>query len=308
MQPDIKALADELIAAQGLPADYSHAVTEVIMPLAGRLVERQRVLGQPLVVGIHGAQGTGKSTLVLFLARMLTEVFGCPCASLSLDDLYLTRSERETLARQEHPLLLTRGVPGTHDITLGHQVLDLLLAARPGSEIRLPAFDKAVDDRQPFSRWPLHEGEAKIILLEGWCLAARPEPEVALLTPVNELEGQEDADGRWRRYVNAQLAGRYSDFYARIDYLIMLQAPSMAHVLAWRTLQEHKLAESRASALKECNSSLRLMSDAAIQRFVMHYERITRHALAEMPARADLLLVVDERHRITRQHYRTPSL
>ena len=307
MQPDIKALADELIAEQGLPADYSQTVNEVIIPLAQGLVDRQAVQGRALVVGIHGAQGTGKSTLALFLARMLTAVFDCPTVTLSLDDLYLTRSERETLARQVHPLLITRGVPGTHDITLGHQVLDQLQAARSGSETRLPAFDKAVDDRQPFSRWPLHEGEVKIVLLEGWCLAAEPEPESALLAPVNELEAGEDADGRWRRYVNAQLAGPYRDFFARIDYLIMLQAPSMAHVVAWRTLQEHKLAESRVVAPNGCNSSLRLMSDTEILRFVMHYERITRHALTEMPARADLLLVVDDQHRITTQHYRGPS-
>ena len=81
--------------------------------------------GHPLVLGICGAQGSGKSTLAEALAERL-ERDGLACAVLSLDDLYLTRAERERLARGVHPLLATRGPPGTHDTSLGIAVLDAL--------------------------------------------------------------------------------------------------------------------------------------------------------------------------------------
>src|SRR6185437_8649015 len=77
----------------------------------------------PLVLGLCGAQGSGKS----ILARSLADRFasrGRRVAVLSLDDLYLTKAERSRLAQEVHPLLGTRGVPGTHDVALGLQILN----------------------------------------------------------------------------------------------------------------------------------------------------------------------------------------
>src|SRR6187402_352808 len=71
----------------------------------------------PFILGISGLQGSGKSTLAASLIEAAKER-GWSAVSLSLDDVYLTRAEREALGRQVHPLLRTRGVPGTHDLTL----------------------------------------------------------------------------------------------------------------------------------------------------------------------------------------------
>lgn len=298
---------DNLIAHHRLPPDYRQTLNNVIEPLALSLYQASRHGKAPLMVGIHGAQGTGKSTLTDFLRTLLAHRYQCPTASLSLDDIYHTRTTREQLARDIHPLLLTRGVPGTHDLTLGHRIIDELRNANAGSRTPLPVFDKAMDDREPESRWPVFIGKPQIILLEGWCLGALPQPDHELLKPVNDLEAEEDPDGRWRSYVNDQLQGPYRDFFGLMDYLIMLRAPSMERVLEWRTLQEHRLAESRSSAPKEGEGrsgsapKRRIMSDRAIARFVMHYERITRHCLEEMPARADVLLNLDDNHRISRE-------
>ncbi|MGE5721152.1 MAG: kinase [Sphingomonadales bacterium] len=238
---------------------------------------------RPFVLGICGAQGSGKSTLASALARRF-EAEGVPTASLSLDDLYLTRAEREALGGDVHPLLRTRGVPGTHDVALGLAVFDAL---DRGLAAPLPRFDKSRDDRMERERWPEASAGTRLVVLEGWCVGARPQDEPALVEPVNALERDEDSDGTWRRYANDALAGAYQQLFARIDMLVLLAAPDFAVVRAWRTQQEQALRAEAAPGPA-------VMSDAEIDRFIQHYERLTRHILAEMPGRADLTLELGE--------------
>ncbi|WP_343046937.1 kinase [Sphingomonas chungangi] len=241
---------------------------------------RPRLRGGLLVVGLCGAQGSGKSTLAAGLSALF-KAEGVPTAILSIDDLYLTKAEREEKAREVHPLFRTRGVPGTHDIPLGLAVIDALAT---GSDCRLPRFDKARDERLPPSTWIEAPTGTRLLLLEGWCVGARPQPDTALSEPVNMLERLEDPDGIWRRTANAALAGPYRALFERLDLLILLVAPGFEVVRRWRTEQEHRLRETRGGG----------MSDAAIGRFVLHYERLTRHILADMPAYADLTIPLDE--------------
>ena len=297
LQKTIRAL----IAREGLPSAYEATVTNTIKPLLAHILSLREQKGRPVIVGIHGAQGTGKSTLTLFLRELLQTHWQCPTASLSLDDLYLTRAERLALSRTVHPLLKTRGVPGTHDLALGHQVLNQLLAAGSGGATPIPAFDKAMDDRVPESGWPVFEGPVQVILLEGWCLGATPQSVDELARPVNRLEAEEDADGQWRGYVNDCLESSYHEFFDRLDTLVMLRAPSMDCVLEWRKLQEHKLAQRHKDASKECvedggAQSLRIMSDTEVQRFIMHYQRVTEHCLRTLPNKADVLIPVGADH------------
>lgn len=297
---------EALMNQHRLPPEYRRTVSEVIEPLALSLYQASKDADTPLVVGIHGAQGTGKSTLTDFLRVLLAYRYRCPTASLSLDDIYHTRATRAQLAKEVHPLLATRGVPGTHDLALGNQVLDKLIRANAGSRTPMPTFNKALDDREPEEHWPLFIGHPEIILVEGWCLGALPESEDALARPVNQLEEEEDTDGRWRHYVNDQLRGPYQAFADRLDLLIMLRAPSMEAVRRWRTEQEQKLAERYRGAPKVGEDSgrpapeVRIMGEKELARFIMHYERITRHCLEEMPDRADVLLELDEDHTLTR--------
>lgn len=297
---------EALMNQHQLPPAYRRTVNDVLEPLALSLHQASRHAETPLVVGIHGAQGTGKSTLTDFLRVLLAYRYKCPTASLSLDDIYCTREQRARLADDVDPLLMTRGVPGTHDLDLGNRVLDELMAANAGSRTAMPTFNKALDDREPEENWPLFIGHPEIILVEGWCLGARPEDDQALAGPMNELEANEDSGGSWRRYVNEQLKGPYQAFFDRIDLLVMLKAPSMEAVARWRTEQEHKLAERYQVAPRVGEDGarpapeVRIMSDQELERFIMHYERITRHCLDEMPERADVLLELDEDHNLTR--------
>ena len=198
-------------------------------------------------------------------------------AIVALDDLCLPRADRLRLAANVHPLFATRGPPGTHDPALGAEILRAL---RAGSGALLPRFDKGSDDRLPRAAWTGLEGPFDLILFEGWCVGARPQPPAALAAPVNALERLEDPQGTWRHYVNEALAGPYQALFAPIGFQMLLLAPDFPTVLAWRSEQEEKLRAERPGAGQ---------SDAELARFVQHYERLTRHIAREMPARADLV-------------------
>lgn len=255
-------------------------------PTAADLIERaiQSALiksnKQTLIVGVCGSQGSGKSTVCKTLTTRFRDA-NHNVANLSLDDLYLPLLERVKLGAHVHPLLRTRGVPGTHDIKLGLETLDALSHA---GRVRLPRFDKSSDDRRPVSTWDSIQGPAQLVLFEGWCVGAKPQTAQALAQAVNELEANEDIHGRWRKYVNDALAGDYQRLFAKIDLLVLLAAPSFDVVLKWRTEQEQEL---RAQTQGE---GFGVMSDEALARFIQHYERLTRHTLIEMPGRADLVI------------------
>ncbi|MDP3176124.1 MAG: kinase [Phenylobacterium sp.] len=275
---------DGFMAAERLPEAFRASVQAICVPFVEHIAALAAAKARPVTVGLCGSQASGKSTVAAVAARLLAQQ-GLRCAVLSLDDLYLTREARQALAAQVHPLLATRGPPGTHDVTLGEATLQSLQT--PG-ETRIPRFDKGRDTRRASAEWEPFDGAADVILFEGWCVGAIAQRVEALATPINALEAQEDAGGVWRGYINTALAGPYQALFGRLDTLVLLQAPGFETVLAWRIEQEAKLRLRAPDAPG-------VMSDAQIARFIAHYERITRHILNEMPARADLVFRLDER-------------
>ena len=249
--------------------------------LARRVAEWATEHGPGLVVGVSGPQGCGKTTACAAVAARL-EAQGVRTAVLALDDLYLPRSDRERLAREVHPLLATRGPPGTHDAALGAALLDAL--RRPG-RVSAPRFDKSRDDRG--SHAPAFDGPADVILFEGWCVGARAEPPERLEPPLNALERDEDADGRWRARASAALAGPYRALWSRLDRLVVLLAPDWPTVCAWRGEAEAELRARTGGG----------MAPAELARFMMHYERLARWAAEDLPTRADLVVRLDARRR-----------
>ena len=249
--------------------------------LTSRVAQSLMATSDTIVLSIAGAQGTGKSTLANLVALMLRECFSASVAVLSLDDFYLPRMDRERLAATVHPLLQTRGVPGTHDAVL---MTEVLTALRQGASVQLPRFDKASDDRVGEEFQPA----ARIIICEGWCWGAIPEPAERLSEPRNALEAEQDSDGRWRRWINDELAGYQPAFAA--DARLFMAAPSMEAVYRWRWQQEQGLAAER--------SGTHIMSQSDIHGFVSLYERLTRWMLEEMPGRAELTVRLNESHQI----------
>ena len=281
------------MASERLPAGFLQTVDQIYQPLARAIVERRA--GAPgFLVGLAGPQGSGKSTATAVL-RMIFEDTGLRVASFSLDDLYLTRRERLALASTVHPLLRTRGPPGTHDLEMGVDLISRLVA---GDSVALPSFDKGADDRRPRSSWRTFEGPADIVLFEGWCVGAAPQDDAALKDPVNGLEREQDPDGTWRRYVNRALEA-YQALFAPIGMLIQLRAPDFDCVLRWRREQEAKL-RARLTA----SSEQRTMTDLEVADFIQHYERVSRHMDREMPARADVVIQLGEQRDLVRMAFR----
>ena len=248
----------------------------------GLWIQQADPAGLPPILGIAGSQGSGKSTL----AHDVAERFGG--ATLSLDDVYLTKAERADLAARVHPLFATRGPPGTHELGLLHRLVDRLGRAGPDDLTPLPRFDKLADDRAPEADWTVVKGRPKVIVLEGWCLGATPQAAMALVAPINGLEAEQDADGLWRRAIEDVLARDYGPLRARLDALVFLKAPSFDVVLDWRCEQEAGLMKRDAVPAER---------RAALAVFVQHYERLTRHMI-EGGVVADLVVELDRDRRV----------
>lgn len=288
------AIIAAFVRDEGLPERFAALAERLHRPLAARIAGWAAEGRASLVIGICGPQGSGKSTLVALVSRLLA-ARNLKVATLSIDDLYLTKAERARLARDVHPLLATRGVPGTHDPALGLSVLNAL--GEPGT-IALPRFDKAADDRAPEADWPRVEGPADVVLLEGWCVGARAQPAAMLAAPVNALERDEDPDGAWRGFANAALAGPYATLFACLDRLVLLTTPDFAVVRGWRGEQEARLRERLAAEGRDPSLA---MDEAALDRFVAHYERLTRWIAEDLPGAADVVIPLDAARRPTRQ-------
>ncbi|MFW1676744.1 hypothetical protein ACFVYJ_03070 [Pontibacter sp. JAM-7] len=272
----------------------------IYVPLGAWLACQKRDQSGPLVIGINGAQGAGKSTLFNLLEVILTEGFGLKVVGFSIDDLYKTRQERQRLADSLHPLLQTRGVPGTHDVELGIELLTALKQSGSESITKIPVFDKSTDERCEEAVWQEWVGPVDVIVLEGWCVGALPQRASQLDEPINELESTMDPEGVWRNYVNQQLAGRYQVLFEMLDILIMLKVPSMDAVYEWRSLQEKKLAERVRYIYdtQQPTQHLKIMDETEIRRFIQHYERLTQQMLQDMPPRADVVLCLNNNHKI----------
>jgi D-glycerate 3-kinase len=251
---------------------------------AGRIARSRR----PYILGLSGLQGSGKSTLARVM-RAQAEARGWATEVLSLDDFYYARSDREALARDVHPLLRSRGVPGTHEIELLLSVLAALPRASDKLPVSHPRFDKGRDTRFSPSRWPRITRPPKLVIVEGWALGIRPQLQAALARPVNALELEEDPDGSWRHWVNKQLRG-YQPLWRKFDALIVLQAPSWEIVRRWRGEQEQELLARHAPLA---------MDATAMERFLAHFERLSRHALATLPALADTCVEYDDDRHVT---------
>lgn len=237
------------------------------------------------IYAICGLQGSGKSTLAGQVAA-LARRRGLSVAVLSIDDFYLGRGERLRLGRAVHPLLATRGPPGTHDLALGCEVLDRLRAGEP---TRLPRFDKLRDTRVSPSRWR-RVGPVDLTVFEGWFLKTPAQDAAALSAPINALEREHDRDGVWRAYCNQALAQAYPALWSRLDRLLFLQPPGFEIVADWRWQQEQAMQAKRPRR--------QAMTREQVERFVSLFERVSRQALAELPAIADWTVVLDEGRRV----------
>ncbi|GAB2615096.1 kinase [Novilysobacter erysipheiresistens] len=236
------------------------------------------------VYSITGLQGTGKSTIAAQLVALARER-GVRAMALSIDDFYLDHDARVRLGHEVHPLLATRGPPGSHDVALACEVVDAL---REGRGTRLPRFDKIADRRLPRAEWPVVDG-AELVLFEGWFQKVPAQSPEALADPVNALERDEDPDGIWRAYCNDSLARDYAPLWSRLDRLLFLQGPGVDQVPEWRWQQE--------CTLQAAHPDRAAMTRPQVLRFVQFFERVSRHGWPLLPEIADRTVRLDASRR-----------
>jgi D-glycerate 3-kinase len=235
-------------------------------------------------LAIAGPPGSGKSTLARLLAHLLT-LSGKTATVLSLDNYYLGHSKRSRLARDRHPLLQTRGVPGTHDWDALLHDFDCLQSGQIAG-LLLPVFDKSTDDLDDRSHWRPVEVRPDYLIIEGWCLGAPAQTAPELEVAMNELERSQDALLTWRRYVNSCMEIYYSSLRQRVGQCWYLAVPDWDCVIDWRWQQERELSRPLLSSREETGN------------FLATFERIVRHMLATSHNWADFRLEADRSHRL----------
>jgi len=294
---ELTTLIKQYIVKEKLPSDYLDVALKWFKPLCDSIevhhnesTSSQSGARVPYFIGINGCQGSGKSTLSGLMSCLFTQYYKKKSIVLSLDDFYYTKAERINLSQTVHPLLATRGVPGTHDIKMMAEVLHSLTLNKA---IDIPTFDKSIDDRSPASKWQKVTSHVDIVIIEGWCWGTRAQEVQDLAKAVNELEEEQDSAGTWRHYVNCALETTYTPLYAYMNTWIFLKAPSFDAVSAWRRQQEEKLKQ-------RVGEGSHIMSDEDILTFIQYYQRLTEHTLCTLGKYADFIFELDNARNITK--------
>jgi D-glycerate 3-kinase len=280
---ELAAWAREL--APHLPQNL---LERLYLPLCRLLVargQRAAARSEPELVSLSGLPGTGKSTLVSVLDTLLARL-GVRACGFSLDDVYLTRAERNALAERVHPLLAQRGVPGTHDLELAARTLDALLRAEEGGKVPLPRFDKLLDDRAPIATWPVFVGRPHVVFVDGWFWGSAPPPDASPGKPMNAREAREDPDGRFREYVAKALAQGYPALFAQPRLNVHLRAPDHETSVRWRIEQGRAELASRGHDPETHDA-------ARTRRFLDLFQRVGTWPRAAGP---ELSVALDDTH------------
>ena len=253
---------------------------------------------KPYLVGLAGGQGTGKTTISSILKIILEKYFKLKVFKVSIDDFYKTRKERYRLSKKIHQMLMTRGVPGTHDIKI---MLDFFRQAKIKNfrKIKIPNFNKAIDDRFPKKNWYNIKQRPDVIIFEGWCVGAKAEINKTLKKPINSLERIKDQNLIWRKYVNDQLKTKYKKLYSQLNCLIYLKAENFSLLQKWRLKQERKLWIKSKK-----NSNTKIMSKADVLSFMQTYQRVTQNMFRYMPKYASIIINLNSDHQIKSAVYK----
>ncbi len=247
---------------------------------------------RPYFVGLAGGQGTGKTTISSLIMIILTKYFKLKVFRISIDDFYKTRKERIYLSKRVHSMLLTRGVPGTHDINM---ILNFFrkVKSKKFKRLKLPTFNKAIDDRFNKKKWYDLKTKPDVIIFEGWCVGAKSEKNDSLKKTINSMERLKDQKQIWRKHVNQQLKLKYKNLYSQLNCLIYLKAKNFSLLQKWRLKQERKLWIKN-----KVKSNSKIMSRGDVINFMQTYQRITQNMFKYMPKYASIIFNLNSNHQI----------
>ena len=266
------------------------SLKRIYIPISFWIENKYKKKGKTLFLGFSGGQGSGKTTVVKILKIILKKFFKRKIYVSSIDDFYKTLKDRNEMSYTTHSLFKTRGVPGTHDVNLINKFF-YFIKKKKFKKTKLPKFDKSIDDRLKKKYWFNIKERPEIVILEGWCVGARPQSNSLIKKPVNILEKYEDENLIWRKHVNEKLKREYKKLFAMIDYYIFMKIPNFNMVFKWRLLQEKKLR-------KKLRFKKKIMSYNEIKRFIMFYQRITLQMIKDLSKSASIVMLLNENHEI----------
>ena len=245
-----------------------------------------------LIIGLAGGQGSGKTTISLILTLILKKYFKLNVCKISIDDFYKTRKDRKLLSKTQHDLLMTRGVPGTHDINL---LLSFFkkIKSKNFKNLQIPIFNKAMDDRCLKKSWQKIKKKPDVVIFEGWCVGAKAQTSTQLIKPINSLEKVYDQDAKWRMYVNNQLKTKYKTLFKQLDELIYLKAKNFNLLRKWRLKQERKLWLQTKN-----KKNLKIMSSGDVINFMQTYQRITQQMFNDAIKSSSIIMDLNSKHQI----------
>jgi len=291
----LKFLSKEKIFGKSSEAKIS-TLKRIYIPISFWIENKFKKKGKTLFLGFSGGQGSGKTTVTGILKLILKKFFKRKIHVSSIDDFYKTLKDRNKMSYTIHPLFKTRGVPGTHDINLIKKFF-YFIKKRNFKKFNLPKFDKSIDDRLKKKYWSNIKQRPEIVILEGWCVGAKPQSNFLIRKPINILEKYEDQYLIWRKYVNEKLKREYQKLFAMIDYFIFIKIPNFNMVSKWRLLQEKKLKQKPHSKKK-------VMSYNEIKRFIMFYQRITLQMINDLSKSASVVMLLKKNHQIKKVLFR----
>ena len=272
------------------------SLKKTYIPISFWIENKYKKKGKTLFLGFSGGQGSGKTTVAKILKIILKKFFKREIYVSSIDDFYKTLKDRNEMSHTIHPLFKTRGVPGTHDISLVKKFFDFI-KKKNFKKFKLPKFDKSMDERLKKKYWSNIKKRPEIVILEGWCVGAKPQSNSIINKSINVLEKYEDKHLIWRKYANEKLKKEYKKLFAMIDHFIFMKIPNFNVVYKWRLLQEIKLR-------KKSHSNKKIMSYNEIKRFIMFYERITLQMIKDLSKSASVVIFLKTNHKIKKILFR----
>lgn len=269
-------------------AEHSYLAEEEqagLLDLASQLIQHIN-LDQDRVIGLAGPPGSGKSTLTKLLTFLLQSA-GHQAVYLSLDDYYLSRQERQD--QHQHSLFITRGVPGTHHLSLLHDHCRDLLQ-RNITTLEIPVFNKATDQVEGTRTITCPDARPVTVFVEGWCIGIKACDDSEVKHPINMLEQEHDPDAVWRKAVNQYIQTTYRSFFKTLGQCWYLQAPDWSTIVAWRWQQEQELPKPR------------LQNKNQVADFLAHFQRWVMHMQRQAGQWADLVIRLDAEHHLQEIH------
>ena len=283
----LKFLNKEKIFDKSRTAQMNN-LRKIYIPISFWIENQYKKKGETLFLGFSGGQGSGKTTVTEILKIILKKFFKRKVHVSSIDDFYKTLEDRNKMSNEIHPLLKTRGVPGTHDINLVKNFFNII-KKKKFKKIKLPKFAKERDNRLKKKYWFNIKQKPEIVILEGWCVGAKPQSSSLIKRSINILEKYEDKHLEWRKYVNEKLKKEYKKLFAMIDHFIFMKIPNFNIVFKWRLLQENKLR-------KKSHLHKKIMPYNEIKRFIMFYERITLQMMKDLSKSASVVMILNKNH------------